>query len=491
VNKIVFVIISFSCLLTACVSVGPDYKKKDYPVSHSFASLEQGITTGENPGGQYLDSWWTVFHDPVLECLMERAVQKNTDLRIAAARVQQARAQAMVSSSALLPEGELRGSYQRIRRTEDPVSVRGLSSDGSSSSQDVTVSRDQDLYLTGFDASWEIDIFGGVRREIEAAYATLGAYQEDLRQTLITLQGEVALNYIDVRGLQLRLDIAGRQIKARRDYAEITEARAKAGLVSELDAARARGELATAEAIIPALERSLRAAVHRLGVLLGEEPASLQDQLLVSAPLPEIPGDLPVGLPADLLRRRPDIRRAERELAAATAQIGVSVAELFPKFSLTGSYGFQAGEGGKLLRDESNFWQIGPSVRWPLLNFRRRCAQIEVSKAIRDESLARYEQTVLLSFEEVENALVALSREKRRSQSLSESVSANDLAVKLALDRYLAGLQSFLVVIDAQAAFYSAEDQLAQSVENQAIAFISLYKALGGGWQEYSANEVK
>jgi NodT family efflux transporter outer membrane factor (OMF) lipoprotein len=234
----------------------------------------------------------------------------------------------------------------------------------------------------------------------------------------------------------------------------------------------------------------MKGAIHRLGVLLGEAPASLEGQLLVSAPLPHIAGDLPVGLPSDLLRRRPDIRGAERELAAATAQIGVSVAELFPKFSLTGSYGFQAEQGGRLLRDESNFWQIGPSFRWPILNFRRRLAQIEVSKAIREESLAKYEQTVLLSLEEVENALVALSREKMRSQSLSESVSANDLAVKLAIERYLAGIQSFLVVIDAQAALYSAEDQLAQSIENQAIAFISLYKALGGGWQEINTDEA-
>jgi NodT family efflux transporter outer membrane factor (OMF) lipoprotein len=477
-------VILIACLLPACVSVGPDYGKKDYPVSGSFTSLEPGITTGAEPGGQYLDSWWTVFQDPVLESIMAKAVQRNTDLRIAAARVRQARAQAMVSSSALLPEGELKDSYQRIRRTEDPLSVRGISPDGSSSSQDVNVSREQDLYLTGFDASWEIDIFGGIRREIEASYAALGAYQEGLRQALITLQGEVARIYIDIRGLQLRLDIAKRQVTVRRDYAEITEARAKAGLVSELDSARARGELATAEAIIPSLERSMKAAVYRLGVLLGEEPAGIEEQFHVSAPLPHIPGDLPVGLPSDLLRRRPDIRRAERELAAATAQIGVSVAELFPKFSLTGSYGFQADQGGRLLRDESNFWQIGPSFRWPILNFRRRLAQIDVSKAIRDESLARYEQTVLLSLEEVENALVALSREKRRSESLAESVSANDLAVKLALERYLAGLQSFLVVIDAQTAFYSAEDQLAQSIENQAIAFISLYKALGGGWQD-------
>ncbi len=470
--------------MPACVTVGPDYERKDYPVSPSFASLESGVTTGAEPDAQHLSSWWTVFRDPVLEGIMAKAVRQNPDLRIAAARVRQARAQAMVSSSGLLPEGELKGSYRHIRKPESPLASIEFSTDGSSSLQGVNAGREQNLYVTGFDASWEVDIFGGIRREIEAAYATLEAHEEGLRHALVTLQGEVARNYVDTRALQLRLDIARRQVQVRKDYAEITEARAKAGLVSELDSARARGELASAEAIIPSLERSLKAAIHRLSVLLGEEPPGIEKELLVSSPLPNIPEDLPVGLPSHLLRRRPDIRKAERELAAATASVGVSIADLFPKFSLTGSFGFQAARGGSLLHDESNFWLISPSVRWPVLNFKRRLAQIDWSKAARDEALARYEQTVLLSLEEVENALVSLSREKSRSAALAEAVRANDLAVKLALERYLAGLQSFLVVIDAQAALYAAEDQLARSIENQAIAFISLYKALGGGWQE-------
>ena len=185
-----------------------------------------------------------------------------------------------------------------------------------------------------------------------------------------------------------------------------------------------------------------------------------------------------------LLRRRPDIRKAERELAAATARIGVSTADLFPRFSLTGAFGYQAAESRLMFRDESNFWAIGPSLRWPVLNFRRILSQIDASKAVREEALARYERSVLIALEEVENALTALSREKVRSDSLVEAVEANGLAVKLAMDRYLAGVQSYLAVTDAQAALYAAEDQLAQSRQAQSQALVALYKALGGGWEE-------
>ena len=195
-----------------------------------------------------------------------------------------------------------------------------------------------------------------------------------------------------------------------------------------------------------------------------------------------------MGLPSDLLRRRPDVRRAERELAAATARIGVSTADLFPRFSLTGAFGYQASEGRMMFRDESNFWAIGPTLRWPILNFRRILSQIDVSKAVREEALARYEQSVLLAMEEVENALVAISREKNRSGSLAEAVRANDLAVKLAMDRYIAGVQSYLAVTDAQAALYAAEDQLAQSRQAQSQALVALYKALGGGWEETASS---
>lgn len=437
-----------------------------------FSSLEDG--RGAVPAA-VLEKWWKLFDDPLLDSLMGRLVSRNLDLRIASARLMQARAQAGVASSAFLPEGSLTGEYRRIRR--DEAAVLGAAAAGAKG-------REQNFWLAGFDAAWEIDIFGGIRRQVEAADADLAASGEGLRDALISLRGELARNYFELRGLQLRIEIAWQEVGIRRDNVEITRERAQAGLASELDYARASGELASAEARIPALERSLQAAVFRIGVLLGQEPASLDAELRPSGALPASPPDLPVGLPSELLRRRPDIRKAERELAAATARIGVSTADLFPRFSLTGAFGYQTGEISLMFSDESNFWSIGPTLRWPILNFRRILSQIDVSKAVREEALARYERSVLMALEEVENALTALSREKIRSRSLVEAVEANGLAVKLAMDRYLAGVQSYLVVTDAQAALYGAEDQLAQSRQAQSQALVALYKALGGGWGE-------
>ena len=468
-------ILALALFVAGCSAVGPDYRREEPPVPARFSALESGIARGAPVPGPFLDSWWSVFEDSLLDSLMERLVSRNLDLRVAAARLMQARAQLGVASSALLPEGEFTGEYQRLRR--DEASVLGAAATAAKG-------REQNFYLAGFDASWEIDIFGGIRRQIEAASADLAASEEGLRDALVSLRGELARNYFELRGLQHRIDIARREIRTRRDNVEITRERAAAGLTSELDHARASGELASVEARIPELERSLKAAGYRIGVLLGEEPSGLETELRVARVLPAVPPDLPVGLPSELLRRRPDIRKAERELAAATARIGVSTADLFPRFFLTGAFGYQSSEGRILFQDSSNFWAFGPTLRWPILNFLRILSQIDVSKAVREEVLARYEQSVLLALEEVENALVALSREKNRSGSLAEAVRANDLAVKLAMDRYLAGVESYLAVTDAEAALYAAEDQLARSQQAQALALVALYKALGGGWPE-------
>lgn len=487
-KRLAVTITGIALLLTACTAVGPDYRRPDFPVSASFASLEPGVSNSEPVTERAVHSWWKAFGDPTLERLMARAIARNHDLRIATARLQQARAQAMASASLRFPEGGVQSAYERVRTSEVSRFGAPLSTDGENPAQGMTGNQYGNLFLAGLDASWEIDVFGGVTREIEAALATLGAYEENLRDALVTLQGEVALNYLEVRGLQSRIEIAQRLIEARRSYAEIADARAKAGLVSHVDAVRARAEFKNAEAHIPALERMLMAAVHRLGVLLGQEPGSLRDELLAdSLRIPPVPDDVPVGLPSDLVRRRPDIRRAERELAAATANIGVATADLFPRFSLTGTFGFQSNRSGTLFHDESNFWRIGPSIRWPILNFKRLLAQLEVSRGVREETVARYEQTVLHSFEEVENALVAIAREKRRALALAESARDGELAVSLALERYRAGIQSYQEVIDAQTAFYASEDELAQCLLEQALAFVRLYKALGGGWQ-YTTN---
>jgi NodT family efflux transporter outer membrane factor (OMF) lipoprotein len=465
--------------------VGPTYRKVEPPVPPKFGSLEAGISTGESLSAELSGSWWRIFRDPALDSLIERAVKGNLDLRLADTRVRQARALALVSEAKNYPEGQFSAGYQRQRRTETGLTGQtGAGSGGLASPSAGLGPRETDLFLAGFDASWEIDVFGGVRREIEASQADLSASEEALRGTLVTLQGEVARAYIEIRGQQLRLKIARKETEIRKDNLELIEARLRAGLVNELDLARGKGELAAATARIPLLENSLRGSFHRLAVLLGREPLSLVAELEAEKELPEVPENIPAGLPSELLRRRPDIRRAERELAAATARIGVSTAELFPKFSLTGSFGYQGTKLEDLPRESSNFWRVGPSFRWSILNFKRITANIEANKAAREEALVRYERTVLTSLEEAENSLVALSREKSRAEALAEAVQANTLAFELAMERYKAGVQSYLEVLDAETALYNGRDQLAQSRQNRALALIALYKALGGGWIE-------
>lgn len=476
-KRIVLVLCAALLTAGACAPVGPDYRRMDPPVPAAFGSLETGVSPGDEQEERLLGSWWQRLQDPMLDRLMEEAVRGNLDIRMACARVRQARALAGISSAMLWPEGGPQGSYEAYRRSESAAPGQGA---GASL---TAPQRRGELYQIGFDASWEIDIFGGVRREMEGAVANLEVSEEALRDVLVTLQGEVARNYLELRGQQLRMEIAQRELETRRTNLVIAESRFKAGLVSQLEAARAQGEVAIAEARIPFLENSILTSVHRLGVLLGEEPMSLAAELCRAYPLPDIPENLPAGLPSELLRRRPDIRRAEREVAAATARIGVSIAELFPRFSLTGSFGYLDNDLNSLSWPSGHFWRIGPAFRWSILNFRRILSAIDANKAVRDESLASYEKTVLTSLEEVENALVTLSREKRRAEALVEAVRAGDAAVGLAKELYKAGAQSYLAVLDAETALYNAQDQLAQSRQTRALAFVSLYKALGGGWQ--------
>lgn len=467
-------------VLAGCAPVGPDYRRVDPPVPARFGSLEPGISTGEKPGDRFLASWWKIFQDPVLERLIERAVAGNLDLRIALSRVEQARALMGISSSGLFPEGGFWGEAEAYRRSD---SSRAGTAAGSGAAPGESAGKRGDLYLVGFDASWEIDFFGGIRRDIEASEANLEATEEALRDTLITLQAEVARNYVELRGQQVRLAIAQKERENWQANAEIAEARHAAGLSSQLELSRARGELAIAEARIPAFENLVLGVVHRMAILLGLEPRGLVTELQDATELPHVPDNLPAGLPSELLRRRPDIRKAERELAAATARIGVSTALLFPRFSLTGSFGYQSQHFSDLTQDFSHFWQIGPTFRWSILNLRRILSNIEASRAVREETLARYEKSVLVSLEEVENALVLLSREKRRSASLFQAVESNQAALSLATELYRSGTQSYLAVLDAESALYSAQNQLALSRQSRALGLIALYKALGGGWE--------
>jgi NodT family efflux transporter outer membrane factor (OMF) lipoprotein len=415
--------------------------------------------------------WWTTFGDPMLEALVERAARANQDLRIAAARVREARALRARAVGDFFPIVDADGSYTNARRSENALNF-------------PVDQLQTGLWETGFDAAWEIDVFGGKRRALEAATADLAAAVEDLRDVLVTVLAEVARNYVEVRSLQQRLDIARRNIGAQQEALEITEARVRAGLTSELDVTQAAAILETTRAQVPALETALHAAIHRLGVLLGEGPGALLGELAAAAPVPAPPPRVPIGLPADLLRRRPDVRESERRLAAATARIGVETAELFPKLSLTGVAGLQSLSASDLFTGASRYWSAGPTVRWRLFDGGRIRAQIRAEDARQEAALAAYEKTVLRALEEVENALVAYAKEQARYEALADAVAANRRALELSSALYTTGIGEFLSVLDAERSLHRTEDELAASQGTVSLNLVALYKALGGGWQE-------
>jgi NodT family efflux transporter outer membrane factor (OMF) lipoprotein len=340
-----------------------------------------------------------------------------------------------------------------------------------------------DLYDAHFDASWEIDVFGSKRRELQEANALLASAVEDRRDVLVSVLAEVARNYIEVRNFQQRIAIANKNVAAQQDAADIARSRFNAGLASELEVKQAEAVLATTQSEIPNLETSLKQCIHRLSVLIAQEPGALIAELSSVAPVPAPPPEVPVGLPSDLLRRRPDVRRAERELAAATANIGVQTAELFPKFSLTGLAGFQGFSAGDWFSGGSKYWSAGPSVTWRIFDLGHVRSQIQTANAQAQQSLAAYEKTVLGSLEEVENGLVAYANEQTRYRALAAAVDANRRALDLANDRYRKGLADFLDVVDAERSLYQSEDELANSQSTVSVNLVTLYKALGGGWE--------
>ena len=472
--------VSSSILLTfaiASCTVGPDYKeppKVEAPSAYHEATTQPARPTTQ-PAAPTFARWWTVFHDEKLDHLIEEAVRSNIDLQVAEARVREARAQRLVAKAELLPQVNADGSYTRSRSSEHVIP--------NGSSGFITPGAEEDLFQAGFDASWEIDVFGGIRRNVEAATADVEAAVEDRRDVLVTLLSEVARNYADLRGDQRRLAIAWDNIHSQEDVVRLTESRYQAGVVSELDVAQAKALLATTRAEVPPLEASVQQSIHQLGVQLGREPGALQSQLETPGPIPPAPPEVPVGLPSDLLRRRPDIRRAERQLAAATARVGVAVADLFPKFSLTGTAGLESISTSDFFNWGSRYWTIGPTMTWPLFAGGRIHANIEVQNAREEQAKGAYELAVLTSLKEVEDALVNYSREQVRRQSLADAVAANQRAVDLSSELYTRGLTPFINVLDAQASLHRSQDDLAQSERTVSTDLVAVYKALGGGWE--------
>lgn len=429
-------------------------------------------TTGEAAAvdRDALAQWWTTLNDPTLTALVERAVAGNLDAREAQTRVREARARRGLASAERFPTLTAGGSAS--------VSETGGGSTSGSESGSTTTT----LYSAGFDASWEADLFGAQRRGLEAATATLQASVEDLRDVLVSLTSEVGLNYVEVRLAQARLATANANLLTQQETYEIAGFRFQAGLTTQLDVDQAQANLEQTRASIPTLQTTLAQATNRLAVLLGHSPGTVASELLSPRDIPQVPVALTIGVPADVLSRRPDVRRAERQLAAQTAQVGVATADRYPRLSLVGSIGLEALSFGNLLSAAARALVAGASVSHTVFDAGRIRQNIAVQSALQEQAAVVYEASVLTALEDVENALVAYAEEQARRQALATAADAARRAVALADERYRSGLIDFLVVLDAQRSLLSIEDQLAISTGTVTSNVIRLYKAAGGGW---------
>lgn len=459
-------VVSVSAGVAGC-AVGPDYRTPLLPVPAQWTRIGS-VSTAKPPE---LSEWWKRLDDPLLDALIAEAVAGNLDVRTAKAKIREARATYRQEVGTLFPSVDGSGSYTRSKNGSN------VSSGG-----DVTVSGAFDQYQAGFDASWEIDLFGANRRSVEAAKYGLDAAEEDLRNTLLTLIGDIAENYVMARGYQARMALAQRTATSQRETADLTRTKFREGTASGLDVANAEGQSSSTEADIPALRSSYAQSVHRLGILLGQAPNAVAGRMKKPQPIPSPPLPVPTGIPAEILLTRPDVRLAERQLAQYTARVGQAEAARYPSVSLTGAISTSGVEIGDLADNSTISWSFGPSLSVPVFNAGQLKAAVDAAKAVRDQYYLTYFSSVLTALEDVENAVVALAQDRIRRQKLASSVASYRKAASLSQSLYRTGASSFLEVLDAERSLYSAEDSLIQSRVDIATDYIALNKALGGGW---------
>jgi len=412
-----------------------------------------------------LAEWWRQFRDPVLDGLVADALAANLDLAAAQAQLREARARRALAGAQLGPI--VNASASGSRRRASAESGNGATAE---------------LYSAGFDASWELDVFGGLRRGVEATEADVGASADQLRDTRVSLVAEVALNYVDLRAAERQLVVAEESVTSREETYKLARWRLQAGLVSELDVAQARTDLESTRAALPALRTSATEARHRLAVLLGRTPGELEARLVATAAVPLAADSVAVGIPADTLRQRPDVRAAERQLAAQTARLGEAEAARYPSFSLSGALGLEALGLAALGSSDAVTRSLLGNITAPIFDAGRIDANVAIQDARLEQARLAYQSAVLGAFEDVENALVAVANSaERRLQLESAAVSARD-TLQIARHRYASGLADFLAVLESQRTLLSLEEQLAGTTGNLARAQIQLYKALGGGW---------
>ncbi len=466
-------IIAVALLSVAGCMVGPNYRRPDAvtptawgelaptaPAAGRSDAVADGIPT----------AWWTTFDDQLLTSLITRTARSNLTLQQAEARVREARALRRIAAADLWPQVEAAGLYTRERTSKTGVSQGGAG-------------KLFNLYQAGFDANWELDVFGGNRRAVEAADATVEAAADDRNAVLVSLMGEVGVDYVTYRSLQQRLALANQNVAAQQATLDLTRRLFNAGLAPELDVQRAAAQVATTASTIPLLEQQAAQTMHALSVLIGQPPMTLQQELTAVAPIPQPPAQVAVGLPSELLLRRPDVARSERQLAAQTAEIGVATRDLFPRFFISGAASLQSVRGSDFFDWQSRLLSLGPSVSWPIFEGGRIRANISLQTASQQELLAAYEGVVLHAFEDVEDALVGFSHEQSTRAQLADAVRANERAADLARRAYGQGLTDFLTVLVAEQSVFTSQDTLAQTERDVALQLVALYKAVGGGWE--------
>jgi NodT family efflux transporter outer membrane factor (OMF) lipoprotein len=474
-----------TALLAAC-TVGPNFvRPAPQTPPHWSAPAAAHASSTVTEQATELGDWWSGFADPVLSSLIERSVDSNLDVRTALLRIDEARAQRAIAAAGAWPTVSLDAAYSRQRLSDTTPtgalfnSVGNLQLPGGAR---LSIPNPYNQFQLSAGASWEIDLFGRVRRSVEAADAGLQVSVEDRHAVLVSVLADVAQSYAELRGAQARLRIGRASLATIDELLDLTRQRRAAGLTTHIDVGNAIAQAALTQAELPAFELQITQSINQLSHLMGREPAALRGELEGAAPVPAAPRELPIGLPADLARRRPDIREAEANLHVATAQIGVAVANLFPRVTLAATGGVQSETAGELLEWASRFGSFGPSLDVPIFD-RGRWSTVKLYKVRAQEAALAYQSTVLNALHEVEDALAAYDAEQQRREWLAAAVAQNRDVLGLSKQRYASGVATFIDVLDVERTLQQNELALADSTTAVATNLVRLYRALGGGWQ--------
>ena len=479
-------LIALAALPLGC-SVGPNFAHPDphVPPQWSATSTAPTASTSINTEPQAVVNWWTTFQEPTLSSLIERSTASNLDLRAAVLRITEARAEREVAAAAFLPTATANASFTRQRLSDTTTTgavFTGVGNAAIPGAPAIKFPNPYNQFQLGASASWEIDLFGRVRRSVEAANADLQASVEDQHAVLVSLCADVARNYIELRGAQLRKAVTDQSLATQKELYDLTRQRQAVGLTTDLDVANAGAQLDSTQALVPQLEGEVTQDINQLSLLMGRAPDTLRAELESSQPVPQVPPVLPIGLPSDLARRRPDIREAEARLHAATARIGVAVGDLFPRLTLSASGGTQSQSASDLLKWASRFGSIGPTFELPIFDG-SRWATVRLQNVRAQEAALDYERTVLSALHEVENALAAYKSDRDRGVSLASAVKQSRDALELARARYSSGVANFIDVLDAERSLQQNELALATNTTAISTDLVAVYRALGGGWE--------